>query len=334
MQPRRPDWRFVPSALTGSIEDTGCATTESEFASCADGEKVRGPLRVVVDMASLDWSFTSHNADGVRPSAGCGLRRKWANVKRLYDRARGIAKKQLAHRGRALVRVGPDDARFFSRGLDQWRWLTRLRVDTVVDVGANIGQFADLALAVLPHATVHSFEPIPSCYAVLAQQYGSLPQVRTYNVALARTAGTADFHVSAHSPSSSLLESTVLQGELFPHTAERAVITVATAPLDSFQSQLTPGRRMLVKLDVEGAELAVIEGAQSVMGDALAVVAEAAFVSVRRGQSTFEDIDRSLAQLGLRFSGVLSQKLRPGDGVPLIGDCLFLSQAARTALGV
>src|SRR5258706_14772622 len=50
-------------------------------------------------------------------------------------------------------------------------WLQRQGFRTIVDVGANEGQFAHLARMAFPQAALHCFEPLPDCFAKLQNQF-------------------------------------------------------------------------------------------------------------------------------------------------------------------
>ena len=241
--------------------------------------------------------------------------------RRLVDVSRRI----LADRGFALVRIGNDQRAFAAGGWNAWRWASALRINTVFDIGANAGQFIEFALETLPESTIHAFEPMPECFAILCARYGGLPQVRLHCVALSDQDGTGTFYVSEHDPSSSLLESDTQMASTFPHNRTARTTTVHLARLDAFSEELRQDARLLVKLDVEGAELSVLRAGAEVLSQALAVVVEVAFLPLRKDQGHFADIHDSLRELGFRFSGVLgSQKLRRQDGLPLLADCLFL----------
>lgn len=76
-----------------------------------------------------------------------------------------------------------------------------------------------------------------------------------------------------------------------------------------------------IKLDVQGAELMVLEGATGVMADTLAVQAEVSFLPIYRGQALFADVDACLRAQGFAFHtmvGVGSRPFRPliKDGNP------------------
>lgn len=51
------------------------------------------------------------------------------------------------------------------------RWLKEMDIKSVLDIGANEGQFASLIRILLPDATINSFEPIPQCYEKLKKNF-------------------------------------------------------------------------------------------------------------------------------------------------------------------
>ncbi len=94
-------------------------------------------------------------------------------------------------------------------------------IRTVIDVGANTGQFARYIRGMFPEARLYCFEPLPGPYLELrswAEQCGQ-NAVITFNTALGDREGTTEmlFHVD-HRPASSILPSTDLCVESYPLT--------------------------------------------------------------------------------------------------------------------
>jgi FkbM family methyltransferase len=120
------------------------------------------------------------------------------------------------------------------RQRDGWRVLANYPIHSVIDIGANVGQFATLISEIVPDAELHCFEPLASCYAELERAVQALPRVRCYNVALGNSEGTCTMHHNDFSPSSSLLPMAALHKEELPHTTEAQAETVRIAALDRF----------------------------------------------------------------------------------------------------
>jgi FkbM family methyltransferase len=135
-----------------------------------------------------------------------------------------------------------------------------LRSDaTYVDVGANRGQILREAVRVAPRGRHLAFEPIPSVAADLARAF---PGVDCRQMALGARPDTAQFcHFRNLQGWSGLRRSPEISDE----RGDPEYITVTVSTLDAEIGELTPA---IVKIDVEGAELGVLEGAAALLARA------------------------------------------------------------------
>ena len=90
---------------------------------------------------------------------------------------------------------------------------------TVIDVGANKGQFAIASAMIFSNVETHSFEPVPETVTALKENVRTLPNVTVYPVALGERQGSCSFHVNSHSQSSSILSLGSRISTLFPMSA-------------------------------------------------------------------------------------------------------------------
>jgi FkbM family methyltransferase len=135
---------------------------------------------------------------------------------------------------------------------------------TIVDIGANIGQFCSAAKLFYPAATVLSFEPDPDSYAQLVANTDRLNLVRTFNVGLGSTRGMMTFYRHQLSVMSSF---TTAPGEHYSSEIK--------LPVERLDDVLTDVDRIdLLKIDVEGFEYQVLAGAESVLQRTGAVIVE------------------------------------------------------------
>lgn len=132
----------------------------------------------------------------------------------------------------------------------------------VYDVGANIGFFTMLCSRLVgPQGKVYAFEPMPGNAATLRHNIAlnGLSNVVVVEKALSSSSGNAELFISHWSAFHSLnVEGAVKKGNLGPGTGER--ISVETVTLDEFVSQDGVSAPDLIKIDVEGAELVVVQG--------------------------------------------------------------------------
>jgi FkbM family methyltransferase len=132
---------------------------------------------------------------------------------------------------------------------------------TVYDVGANIGFFTIFCSRLVgPQGRVYAFEPIPENLVTLRRNIAlnKLTNVVVVEQALSASTGTAQMFVSPWSAFHSLNVDGASKRE--NHGPDGGEITVETITLDEFVSQAGVSAPDLVKLDVEGAELLVLEG--------------------------------------------------------------------------
>lgn len=204
--------------------------------------------------------------------------------------------------------------------------LQMLPIHTVIDVGANLGQFARIASKVYPRATIYCFEPQPLVYErLLTWAETTNGQVVPFQTALGAEESNLDLIVHVeHDPSSSFLESTRILDEIYPFTVAHAKRRVPVTTLDSLlragSVKLEPDT--LVKLDVQGYEARVIAGARETLSKARVVITEINLDELYQGQATFEGIGRSLTGLGFRYAGNLDQ-VRGTDGHVVYVDAVF-----------
>lgn len=152
----------------------------------------------------------------------------------------------------------------FARGLMQGI-LSMLRPgDIVIDCGANLGDVtAPLAAT---GATVHAYEPDPYAFAQLTARVGDLPNVVLHNAAVGVAAGSVRLMRAANfddNPKAGSVKSTIVTGGR--NIAEGAAIDVAMVALPAVIRDLAagPGEIAFLKMDIEGAELDLLEHMQA-----------------------------------------------------------------------
>ena len=101
-------------------------------------------------------------------------------------------------------------------GVEHEAMLKLLVLDTVVDIGANRGQFALAVRRCAPGARIISFEPLDGPAAIFRRVFAGDSQVVVHPVAIAPESGLKTMHISGRDDSSSLLPITELQNQLFP----------------------------------------------------------------------------------------------------------------------
>ena len=198
---------------------------------------------------------------------------------------------------------------------------------TVIDVGANRGQFGLVAAWRFPGAELHCFEPLPEARSKLMRVLGrDRRRLRVYDVALGAASGTDTFNVSASDDSSSLLAPTTAQLETFPKTELAERRTVQVARLDEVITGHHLRRPCLLKVDVQGYELEVLRGADALLESLDELLIECSFVELYEHQPLAGEIVSHCAERSFRLAGIFSL-VRDDSGRCLQADFLFVRSA-------
>ncbi len=167
----------------------------------------------------------------------------------------------------------------------------------VLDLGANAGIFA--VQQARRGARVYSFEPNPDCYRRLSEtvvRNQLQDSITVVNKAVGSRAGRARLVVGT----------STLGGHLVgADDYAEASVTVDVASLDDLTEALDVGRFDLLKIDVEGSESDVLEGAQRTLPHVDRIVLE------YHSEALLEEVDLRLEQAG--FHRVLCDETSPAE---------------------
>ncbi len=192
-----------------------------------------------------------------------------------------------------------------------------------VDVGANVGQYAERLRALGFEGQIVSFEPGADAFAALSVK--ALRSKGTWdarNVALSDVSGGATLRVSGNSVSSSLLDVAEEHLAAAPSSATVSTEQVKVSTLDEQLIDLDGPLRL--KLDVQGLELSVLRGGPRTLQQTVAVQAEISFTHLYDGQTKWLDLCAFLQD-----NGFLLRYLEPGyedrrTGFMLQADVVFV----------
>jgi FkbM family methyltransferase len=163
---------------------------------------------------------------------------------------------------------------------------------TIIDAGSHHGWFFHCWKDWCPSAVVHAFDADPEAVAKSRELYGSDPDVHVHNAGLGSTHGRLQFHVLEGSrvSSSFLMPEEATWKEIDYHTGPITDRTVDVIPLDAFAREHALGEVYLLKIDVQGFELAVLEGAQELLRRTRYVFVEAAIRPLYQGAPRFTGV--------------------------------------------
>ena len=196
------------------------------------------------------------------------------------------------------------------------------RFATVVDVGANRGQFTLFMAGLFPDATILAFEPLAEPYRKLIDVTSDLAHVRAFNSAIGATRTSLPMNVAVQDDSSSLLPITDLQEQIFPNTGHDHTVEVCVAPLGDFIDDLQLTRPSLLKIDVQGYELEVLRGSKDHLDQFDVIFVEASFLELYEGQPLAHDVIEALQAQDFHLAAV-HNLVHARDGRAVQADFLF-----------
>jgi FkbM family methyltransferase len=165
--------------------------------------------------------------------------------------------------------------------------------DQYVDVGANVGLTSLLARSRIgPTGKGVAFEPNPTAYARLKEHF-AMNGVANFEL-VPRAVADCESVQWLFVPRDEML-----LGTFVPEKAEGTRVEVRTEPADRYVAAFDPATPTLIKIDVEGYEVQVLRGIQSLLARPnVMVVTEIADAKLRRAGHSREELHALLAGFG------------------------------------
>ncbi len=212
---------------------------------------------------------------------------------------------------------------------DPWQDIRRLtakwKPGIVVDVGANQGQTAVKLSTLLSGWKIYAFEPFTDAFTKLKNAVSSMPNVVPLNIAISDKTGIADFHVNVSNVTNSLLPATNTGTAYFSEELRpQKIIQVPTKTLDDWSKEVNIHEIQILKMDVQGAELLVLEGATELLQNSIHLVySEVQFLPIYQDATTFGKLEAFLLNKEFSLYQLYDLHSSP-DGQLLYGDALFI----------
>jgi FkbM family methyltransferase len=178
------------------------------------------------------------------------------------------------------------------------------QVKNIFDVGANRGDFTSEYMHLFPNARIHCFEPNPSTCETLKTRFKEYPNIMTHNVAVSNVRGVADFCCNKECATDSLLKPSPEWKKWVDGKNDALLLTscirARTISLDQFCHDQSIEKVDILKIDTQGAEFLVLEGAHNLLQKKAVhvIITELMFVPVYAGQPYYYDICSRLADYG------------------------------------
>jgi FkbM family methyltransferase len=211
---------------------------------------------------------------------------------------------------------------------DQRRLLfSRLGITLVLDVGANVGQYAGTYLRrwTAYAGRIASFEPLPASYSRCASVATADPLWDVYPFGLSDAPGTVPIFVPDGQSELSSLHPLTRFGSRLLEGNPLTSATVEVRRLDDVIAELARDDEVLaLKLDVQGHEAAVLAGGTATLKHVTFIECELPLVSLYDGQAGFESMLGTFREMGFTPVGLYANYVDPVSGYAIDSDVFFV----------
>jgi FkbM family methyltransferase len=206
--------------------------------------------------------------------------------------------------------------------------LKKHRINCIIDVGANTGQYGNTLRRIGFKGHILSFEPVESTFAQLEIASHLDNDWQIFRVALGAEDTNMKINRTDSSEFSSFLNPNTQGKALFPKKIKlMAQEDVQVTTLASLWPQLMAGienPRVLLKMDTQGFDLEVLSGAEEVLEDILVLQSEVSIQPIYKSMPNYKTALSCFEKHGFELSGMFLVS-RDKDSLRAIEyDCVML----------
>jgi len=256
---------------------------------------------------------------------------KLSNLRRAFGRLPGPLRAGARRIGRTIlteVFAVPDPF------VDLARVVRKVNPAAILDIGAHVGETSLELARRFPGVPIHAFEPTPESYQRLRDNTRHLDCVKTHNVALGRETCTQRLFVNNNAQTNSLLENASgNMTHLTIDTAHRGWVDVQVTTLDRWAKEHLALDPIVIKADVQGAELQLLEGGRETFRErAAAFYTEASIAELYLEQADLLSIMSYMHTIGTFDLYQLYRTRSNSHGRALWLDAMWVRSAVVAAL--
>ena len=180
----------------------------------------------------------------------------------------------------------------------------RYSIDSVLDIGANRGQFGLMLRKNGYRGRIVSFEPVPEAHAELQEVAASNPPWDTERLALGSEPGEQALNVTASTSVSSFLVPTQDYQRRYAGGVVSRLEVVEVARLDSiFNTIVSPSSQVFLKVDTQGYDMKVLDGSAGALHRLVGIQMELSVQPIYEGMTDYVEALSRLRQLGFSLTG-------------------------------
>jgi FkbM family methyltransferase len=196
-------------------------------------------------------------------------------------------------------------------------------IDCVLDVGANIGQYANNLRRIGYKKKIISFEPLSSAYEVIKKKSIKDKYWTVHNFGIGEQEKKVDINISKNSYSSSILDILPLHTESEPQSEYFSKETISIKKLENLNEiDIEKFNKVFIKIDTQGYEEQVLQGIGKLINKIEGIQIELSLYPLYKNQTLFLELYKKIKELGFElwdlqrgFSNIDSGKIYQLDGI-------------------
>lgn len=186
---------------------------------------------------------------------------------------------------------------------------------TIFDIGANRGEITLRYTELFPEARIFAFEPFSDSFNILASKFSSDKRIECFQIAIGAVNTKSNLFVNRNVDTNSLLSPIKIGLSSDQQVKNLGVIEVDVCTIDEFCRNKAIDSIDILKLDIQGSELAALQGAAGLLRNKKIkiVYAETYFKKQYENQPLFHDISKFLEQYGYHLQDFYNPIYGKGD---------------------
>lgn len=206
--------------------------------------------------------------------------------------------------------------------------LSHNKIDLIFDIGANTGQFSNMIFRLGYTGKIVSFEPLSSAHeALLKRSSGNSRWTIAERCAIGDEDGEIEINISRNSISSSVLKIMAEHVNAAPESEYIGSEKTKVFKLDTIGDKYAgDAENIFVKIDTQGFEEKILNGASHFIGRAKGLLVETSLVPLYAGQALFPQIFERVTKSGFSLFGVQPAFINKETGRMLQVDAVFFRE--------
>ncbi len=200
-------------------------------------------------------------------------------------------------------------------------------INKIFDIGANVGNYAMVMRRLGFLGNIVSFEPLSETFKKLQKNAVKDNNWEAINIALGNKDGESEINIAGNNDSSSILEMMPLHSKSAPESSYIGKERIKVNKLDTvFDMYCEKGDNVFVKIDTQGYELNVLQGAEKSLSHIKGIQIEMSLVQLYDGGILYKEMIELIEKKGFSLFSIENGFSDPGSGELLQMDGIFFKK--------